>query len=127
MPTVVVKQRDFRAVAVAWWMCHTAGHVATTAFGVAAAAALYEAAARSRHRCYLYNAMLMVHERSRDAYDSQTPDRFVWYRSEHCYGQLEFALRVSVVSAVWAAVHGTFGRGGTVPFELNETKFFGSV
>lgn len=104
-----------------------AAYAATGVLGLASSVVFYLAVVRSGYRCYQYNAVLMIHERSRDEYEPRVADPNAWYRSRYCSDAFGFSLHLMVFSAVAMAMCLVFGRGGTDTSDSDHTVYFRSV
>jgi len=124
---VAVRLRDTNSMPIVWQASHMTGYALTAAVGLVSGVMFYLAVDRSSHRCYLYNAALIVQELSREQNQTLLSDARVWYTNGDCYNTFSFSLKVCISSVVWMSMFLVFGRGGSSVSEFDHSKYFGSV
>lgn len=116
--------RDSKSIPTIWKTWHVTTYAVTAVLGFVSSIVFYLGLVQSHYHCYQYNAVLMVHEWSRDKYEPYLLDQAVWYQNEYCYNSFLFPLKVFVNSIVWMSMCIVFGRGGTVLSEFDYSKYF---
>jgi len=124
---VAVRFRDTNLVPIVWQASHMAGYALTAVVGLVSGVMFYLAVKLSSHRCYLYNAAIIVQEVSREQNQTLLSDDRVWYTSSSCYDTFSFSLYACIGSVVWMSMFLVFGRGGSSVTEFDHSKYFRSV
>eukprot|EP00102_Acyrthosiphon_pisum_P026026 XP_016663236.1 PREDICTED: uncharacterized protein LOC107884829 [Acyrthosiphon pisum] len=124
---VAVRLRDTNLVPIVWQASHMVGYALTAVLGLASGVMFYLAVELSSHRCYLYNAALIVQEVSREQNQTLLSDDRVWYMSSNCYDTFSFSLQVCISSVVWMSMFLVFGRGGSSVTEFDHSKYFSDM
>lgn len=117
-------QEKVKSTTEGWRTWQVVMYAVTGLLGFVTSIVFYLVLERSDRRCYQYNAVLMVHERSRDEYKPRIAHRDVWYRIPYCYDSFTFSMHLSIFSTVAMALCLVFGRGGVETSDFDHTTYF---